>query len=175
MSHLAKVLALSAALCCSGPKPAEPPAVPVAEFPATDPVATDPAAEPAAPNPAATADAGQPSAEPTTVPTTGPADLATASQTTIQTLFVAEALVACQGEAPQQCLRVREAEAEPYRNLYSGIAGFQYEPSYVYELRVEVTTIPNPPADGSAVRYRLLEVISKRKPAAAKAATPPAP
>ncbi|MEY2934535.1 MAG: hypothetical protein RL033_5284, partial [Pseudomonadota bacterium] len=146
MSHLAKVLALSAALCCSGPKPAEPPAVPVAEFPATDPAVPDPAGiEP-----------GQPTTEPATVPTTGPTEPATAPQTVTKTLFVAEALVACQGEAPQQCLRVRESEAEPYRNLHSGIAGFEYEPSYVYELRVEATTIPNPPADASAVRYRLL-------------------
>jgi hypothetical protein len=109
--------------------------------------------EPPAPEPPSGSDATLPPAEPA----------AAAAQSVPQTLFVGPALVPCQGEAPQQCLQVREKESLPYRNLYSGIVGFDYEPSYVYELRVEATAVPHPPADASAVRYRLLEVVSKRK------------
>jgi hypothetical protein len=151
MSHLAKALALSVVLSCSGSKPAEPPAaVPGAELAAAEP----------APDAGALA--------PSSVPAADPSAPAAVSQSVTQTLFVAEAHAACQGEVAQQCLRVRESESEPYRNLYSSIAGFSYEPAYVYELRVEATTIPNPPADGSAVRYRLIEVVAKRKAAAGK-------
>lgn len=150
MSHLAKALALSVVLSCSGSKPAEPPAaVPGAELAAVEPAS----------------DAGVLPPSATTADPTAPAAV---SQSVTQTLFVAEALAACQGEVAQQCLRVRESESEPYRNLYSSIAGFSYEPSYVYELRVEATTVPNAPADGSTVRYRLIEVVAKRKATVAK-------
>ena len=146
MSHLANALALSLLLCCSSSKPAEPPAA----APASDPPAEEPGAEPATPPPAA------PSAE------------APSAKTVTKTLFVAEAQADCQSEVPQKCLQMRESESEPYRNLYSSIEGFDYEPSYVYELRVEATPVANPPADASSVRYRLLEVVSKRKAPGAK-------
>jgi hypothetical protein len=156
MSHLAKTLALSAVLSCSGSKPAEPPAVPVAEPAAASPAAALPAVEAPAAEPPSGGDAAV------------PPEPATGAQSVTQTLFIGAALAPCQGEAPQQCLQVREKESLPYRNLYSSIEGFDYEPSYVYELRVEATAVPHPPADASAVRYRLLEVVSKRKATASK-------
>lgn len=148
MSHLAQALALSVLLSCSGSKPTEPPAaVPVSEPPAE-----------------------QAGAEPATA--AAPGDEAHNGKTAVlaimTTLFVAEAEVDCQGEAPQKCLQVRESESEPYRNLYSRIEGFDYEPSYVYELRVAATPVANAPADASAVHYRLIEVVSKRKVPGAK-------
>lgn len=140
MSHLGLTLALLAALACSGSKPAEPPAeVPVA--PATDPEAEGP-------------DPAQPLSSAAEPEPTAPAQ--------VQTLFVGPTLADCQGEAPQKCLQVRESPSEPYRNLYTPIAGFEYEPAYEYELRVEVTPVPAP-ADASALRYRLIEVVAKRK------------
>jgi hypothetical protein len=141
MSHLAQVLALSALLAsCSGTgsKPAESPA----GVPVTEPAAAESGTE--------------------------AASTETSAPTVTKTLFVAEAQADCQGEVPQKCLQVRDTESEPYRNLYSSIEGFDYEPSYVYELRVEATPVANAPADGSAVRYRLLEVVSKRKAPDAK-------
>ena len=177
MSHLALglacSLALSLALACSGSKPAEP-AVPGGD-PSTEPEAASseaasseaasPEPEPAAAEPAAgtpTGDAKAPDAP------ANPAAPATAAQAVTKTLFVAPTLAECQGEAPQQCLQVRELASEPYRRLYTGIAGFEYEPSYEYELRVEATPVPNAPADAGAVSYRLLEVVAKRTVAAAK-------
>jgi hypothetical protein len=155
MSHLAKALALSVLVSCSGSKKAEPPAA----VPVTDPPAEEPGAEPATAPPAAR------NPEPGSAEASG---AETSAQPTTKTLFVAEAQADCQGEVPQKCLQVRESEAEPYRNLYSSIEGFDYEPSYVYELRVEATPVANAPADASAVHYRLLEVVSKHKASGTK-------
>ena len=74
-----------------------------------------------------------------------------------------EQLADCQGEAPRKCLQVREREADHWRNFDATIEGFTHEPSYAYELRVEVTSIANPPMDASALKYRLVEVVSKRR------------
>ena len=81
----------------------------------------------------------------------------------VQTLFVREQLADCHGEAPMKCLQVRAAETEEWRNLYSPIEGFEREPGHAYELRVEVSQVAKPMADGSSLRYRLLEVVSKQK------------
>jgi hypothetical protein len=160
MSHLAKALALSVVLSCSGSQPAEPPAaVPVAEPAQASEATAAPTPEPPAAAPPSAGDASLP---------VEPAPAATGAESVPQTLFVGAARVSCQGEAPQQCLQVRETKSQPYRNLYSSIEGFDYEPSYEYELRVEATFVPHPPADASAVRYRLLEVVSKRKASAAQ-------
>jgi hypothetical protein len=156
MSHLAKSLALSVLLSCSGSKTAEPPAA----VPVSEPPAAEPGAEPVVNPPPAAPSAEAGSAE------AGGAE--PGAQAVTKTLFVAEAQADCQGEVPRKCLQVRESESEPYRNLYSNIEGFDYEPSYVYQLRVEASPVANPPADASAVRYRLLEVVSKRKAPSAK-------
>jgi hypothetical protein len=146
MSHLAEVavLSLSFALACSGAKSSaskapenalsEAEAAPLTESP-TDPVTAD--ADPIA-------------------------DDATASPR-VETLYVSEHRATCQGEAPRPCLQVRATPSEPWRNLYANIEGFEYEESFAYELRVEVTPRSQPPADAPSLRYRLLEVVSKQK------------
>ncbi|MEO8184790.1 MAG: DUF4377 domain-containing protein [Deltaproteobacteria bacterium] len=140
MSHLVwgALAALTAALACASPTPPEPSA-PEPGAPSTEPSAS-PAVEPPAPE-------GAPGA----------------AAPVAATLFVREQRVDCQGEEPRRCLQVRESESEPWRNLYAAIAGFDYEESNAYELRVEVVPVPHPPADAASVRYRLLEVVSKRK------------
>ena len=82
-----------------------------------------------------------------------------------ETLFVRGPLADCQGEAPRKCLVVRGSESEPWRNLFAPIEGFSHDPAFDYELRVEVTRIEGAPADAPSLRYRLIEVVS-RKPAA---------
>ena len=73
-----------------------------------------------------------------------------------------ETLADCQAEGARQCLQVRSSDQEDWRNFFATIEGFQYEPSHAYELRVAVSPVPNAPADAPSLRYRLLEVISKR-------------
>ena len=80
---------------------------------------------------------------------------------TIKTLFVGPELVDCVGEAPQQCLQVRESENEDWTLFYGQIIGFEFEPGYAYELRVSETEIDNPPADASSLEVTLVEVVDK--------------
>jgi hypothetical protein len=77
------------------------------------------------------------------------------------TLEVAEQRVACVGTVPQQCLQVRERSDAPWQLFYDGIDGFTYEPGFRYVLRVAERRIPDPPADGSSLAYRLLGIVSK--------------
>jgi hypothetical protein len=81
----------------------------------------------------------------------------------VETLYVRDTLADCQAEGVRQCLQVRSSEQEDWRNFFGSIEGFQYQPSFAYELRVEVSPVPNAPADAPSLRYRLLEVVSKRK------------
>ena len=43
------------------------------------------------------------------------------------------------------------------------IEGFTYEEGYKYALKVLVTQLKNPPADGHSETYKLLNIISKEK------------
>ena len=79
----------------------------------------------------------------------------------IVTLFVGPERVDCVGVAPQQCLQVRNAPDQDYQFFYSDIQGFDYEPGYDYELLVQKIPAENPPADASAIEWRLIEVVSK--------------
>lgn len=86
-----------------------------------------------------------------------------ASEGSVQTMFIHEEKADCTGVAPMRCMKVRESESEDWTFFYDGIEGFVHEEGYRYELRVEVTDVDNPPADGSSKRYRLIEVVSKKK------------
>lgn len=83
------------------------------------------------------------------------------SESTTQTLFVGAEQVDCVGVAPQRCLLVKENAESEYVFFYDAIEGFEWEEGHKYELLVEVTEIDNPPADGSSLQYRLIEVVDK--------------
>jgi hypothetical protein len=137
-------------IACSRPKPAESGAPQGLSGTPSEPAApaathsTDPAPLPRVPVAPASPEAAPDAPEP-------------------QTLFVHEQRNDCQGEAPMKCLQIRESDSDPWRNFYGRIEGFEYEEGHAYELRVEVTPVPNPPADAPNQRYRLIEVVSKRK------------
>lgn len=81
----------------------------------------------------------------------------------VKTLFVHEQLADCEAEGPRKCLQVRESESDEWTLFYSNIEGFDYEEGTRYELRVRVEKVDDPPADGSSLRYVLLEVVSEEK------------
>lgn len=58
---------------------------------------------------------------------------------------------------------MKRAPTEDFTNFYTNINGFDYEPGYEYVLKVNAEDIPNPPADGSSVKYTLVEQVSKSK------------
>lgn len=81
----------------------------------------------------------------------------------VKTLFVHEARVDCEGEGPRKCLQVREPGDSEWSYFYSTIEGFDYEEGTRYELRVSVEEVEDPPADGSSLRYVLVEIVSAQK------------
>lgn len=78
------------------------------------------------------------------------------------TLTVGPRRVPCTGVAPRMCLRVRRSPSGPWETFFDEIDGFDHEPGYECDLVVDVTRRDGPPADGSSVRYRLLEVVGRR-------------
>lgn len=77
------------------------------------------------------------------------------------TLYVGPELVDCVGVGPMKCMLVKENPEDDYTYFYSQIEGFEFEPGYEYELRVQVTPVENAPADASSLKYTLVEVVSK--------------
>ncbi|MDX1542905.1 MAG: DUF4377 domain-containing protein [Christiangramia sp.] len=70
------------------------------------------------------------------------------------------------GEALQLVYLVQEDEAiggEQWTYMYDEILGFDYEPGYIYDLKVRKETVENPPQDASSARYILISVRSKKK------------
>ncbi len=56
---------------------------------------------------------------------------------------------------------VREGDDPNFRTFYNGIEGFTHELGFDYELLVKRSEIENPPADGSSIRYELIDIVSQ--------------
>jgi len=78
-----------------------------------------------------------------------------------ETLYVAPNKTPCTGMFPTECLQVRKSADAPWEALYTPIAGFTWEQGYDYRIRVSIREIDNPPADGSSLEYRLIQVLEK--------------
>ena len=78
-------------------------------------------------------------------------------------IYVADHLVDCDGAGPQKCMLIKEKIVDDWANFYDQIEGFDYEEGYEYLLNVKIKTIKNPPADGSSLKYTLVEVFEKKK------------
>ena len=84
----------------------------------------------------------------------------------INTYWVNSSKVACTGEGARSCLQIKrgsDLESGNWEMFYSNIEGFDYEPGYLYFLRVKESPRPEPiPADASSIVYTLVEVVEKR-------------
>ena len=76
-------------------------------------------------------------------------------------ILVAHFVSDCVGVAPQQCLNVRESEQADWTLRYDPIEGFEHEAGYDYRLMISETTLEDPPADASSIRWTLIEVLEK--------------
>ena len=94
-----------------------------------------------------------------TAPVEPPSPLYRAGGTVL--VEVAESRVPCVGVGPMECLRVRDRADGEWQLFYDHFEGFTYEPGYRYRLRVAVREVPDPPADGSSLAWRLIELVSK--------------
>ncbi len=72
--------------------------------------------------------------------------------------------VDCVGVGPMKCMLVKKTadinEGE-WQNFYDKIAGFDYEPGYIYKLSVKEEQRENVPADASSIKYTLVSVLEK--------------
>ena len=68
-------------------------------------------------------------------------------------------------ENPVECMLVMENGVDvTWRKMwFSEISGFTYVKGHSYKLRVKKTILANPPADGSAWRYELIDVLEDRE------------
>ena len=74
--------------------------------------------------------------------------------------------VDCVGVGPMKCMLVQKGETpEPgkWTNFYSKIEGFEYEPGFIYKLKVKEEQLENVPADASSIKYTLVEVLEKKE------------
>lgn len=79
----------------------------------------------------------------------------------VLTLFVGPERVECQGEALQLCLLVKESPEADWEFFSGEIEGFEFEPGFIWELRVRRHRVSNSPAGGSSFRWELVEILSK--------------
>ncbi len=84
------------------------------------------------------------------------------------TMEIAPELTTCHtwySPNPVSCMQVREVPGDSgYESLSpSGIQGFEYEPGYLWTLKVKKEKLKNPPADAGDTRYILKKVISRKR------------
>ena len=83
------------------------------------------------------------------------------SDNSLSTVYVDSKLVDCVGVSMQQCMLIREDPNSDWENFYDQIDGFEFQSGYEYKLKIKVTTIENPPADASSLKYSLVEILDK--------------
>jgi len=70
------------------------------------------------------------------------------------------------GEGLFLTLMVQEGNnigSDNWFKFYNTIEGFDYQPGYIYDLKVVVEQVDNPPADGSSLKYTLQEIKSTQE------------
>ncbi|MFV0237024.1 MAG: DUF4377 domain-containing protein [Flavobacteriales bacterium] len=80
--------------------------------------------------------------------------------------WVNSAKVDCVGVGPMSCMQIQKSDYMTFggwKNFYSQIEGFKYQPGYLYKLKVSVEDLDPKtlPADVSSKRYKLVEVLRK--------------
>ncbi|AZN36153.1 META and DUF4377 domain-containing protein [Iodobacter ciconiae] len=76
-----------------------------------------------------------------------------------QVLYIAPETKSCVGVGPMECMQVREAPSEKWSLFYDHIEGFDYVAGKSYKIKVRREKVVHPPADASAFKYVLLEVL----------------
>ncbi|STQ91235.1 META and DUF4377 domain-containing protein [Iodobacter fluviatilis] len=77
-----------------------------------------------------------------------------------QVLYIAPETKPCSaGVAQMNCLQTREAPSDEWSLFYNHIEGFDFVAGKNYKIKVRREKVANPPADASAFKYVLLEVL----------------
>lgn len=78
-----------------------------------------------------------------------------------ETLIIGPKPVPCKNETEQDCFQVKKDSLGDWIDFSGNIAGFEYEPGFIYTLEVEKT--PNEKDDPQTQRYILKKVIKKEQ------------
>ena len=84
----------------------------------------------------------------------------------LETIFINSFKKSCVGVGPMSCLLVQKNDAldhNAWENFYNEIDGFDFEPGYIYKLKIrtEALDAKNVPADASSIKYSLVEILDK--------------
>lgn len=85
------------------------------------------------------------------------------SCSTTKIIYVADAIVDCEGVTTQKCFNIKENKEDDWTLFYDSIEGFDYEEGFIYKIEMEITKIKNPPSDGSNLKYKLIRIIYQEK------------
>ncbi|AMA48600.1 hypothetical protein AX766_13205 [Flavobacterium covae] len=82
-----------------------------------------------------------------------------------KTIYIGAQTKPCNaGVMETQCLQIKwDKNQKEWEFLYNNIEGFKYEQGNEYELIIKEEKIPNPPADGSSIKYTLIKEVYKKK------------
>lgn len=79
----------------------------------------------------------------------------------IETLIIGPYKVDCVGAFEQECYLEFNEESQEWHFFYDGIVGFEFEPGFIWTLKVRVVDIGTEIQDAGRYEYYLEEVISK--------------
>ncbi len=94
--------------------------------------------------------------------TTGCEREVTTSENT-EILIIGPYTQTCQGFIEQQCYLEFNEERQRWEFFYDGIRGFDFEPGFIYRLKVSLHERPEGIQDVGRYEYRLVEVLSKEE------------
>ena len=95
--------------------------------------------------------------------TTGVGPLIGPSQDNIEILVIGPYRTTCFGAFEQECYLEYNEESERWGFFYEGIRGFEFEPGFIYRLKVSLHERPEGIQDVGRYEYRLVEVLSKEE------------
>ena len=89
--------------------------------------------------------------------------LITSDEKNIETLIIGPYTETCQGFIEQQCYLEFNEENEEWEFFYESIQGFDFEPGYIYTLKVRLEDRGTEIQDVGRYAYHLVEIISKEE------------
>ena len=87
------------------------------------------------------------------------------SQVAVHTevLIIGPYITTCQGFIEQECFLEFNEESQEWHFFYEKIQGFDFEPGFIYTLKVSLHERPEGIQDVGKYEYRLIEVLSKEE------------
>lgn len=77
-------------------------------------------------------------------------------------IYVAAQKAPCStGVMKTECLQYREQPNEPWQLNYAPVDNFQWEAGHEYLLKITEIEVKHPPADASAIRWRVDKVVEQ--------------